>query len=311
MKQGWRWLSVSCAGALACSANGGAPAPLSQHTHLPAGVVAQVESEQIALSTVSRIVQAQGVSPQLARDRALSDALFAVAARSVFANSSVVPVAERSAYSRSLLEALKAEAVARGAATDAELADLTARRWQDLDRPPSSRTTHAVVLVQNAASDIKARAVAERIRGAVLGITDPDAFMAAARAVSHEGLEVRVERLPAVTADGRAYYPEGAPPELADQHFDSAFAAAANALSVGQISEPTKSAFGYHVILCEAHFPELRVPLEERRVRLQDQVRKQRAETAKQALLKQLTNDISVQINRAADDLTASVQVAE
>ena len=311
MTSRWRWLCASCAGALACSANGGAPAPSLQHTHLPVGVAAQVNSEPIALSTVSRIARAQGISLQLARDRAVSDALFAAGARSVFANNSVLPVAERSALSRTLLEGFKADALALGPATDAEVAELTAHRWQDLDRPPSARTTHAVVQIDGPASDAKARAVAEQIRSAVLGITDPEAFMAAARAVPHEGVEVRVERLPAVTADGRTYYPDGAPPDSADEHFDSAFAIAANALSVGQISEPTKSRFGYHVILCEAHIPELRVPLEERRLRLHDQVQKQRAENRKQTLLKQLTADGSVQIGRAADDLTASVQVSE
>ena len=307
----WRWLRLACAMPLACAGNGGAPAPLSQHASLPAGVVAQVAADQIAFSTVSRIAAAQGLSLQKARDRAVTDALFAAAARVVFENGSVLPVLERSACARTLLEALKADAVAAGPATDAELADLTARRWQDFDRPPSTRTTHAVVLADSPALDAKARALAERIRSAVSGITDPDAFMNAARAVAHEGLEVRVERLPAVTADGRTYYPEGAPPDQTEQRFDPAFAAAANALAVGQISEPTKSRFGYHVILSEASLPELRVPLAERRLRLNEQLLKQRAEMAKQALLKQLTASGSVQIARAADDLTATVRVAE
>lgn len=239
-------------------------------------------------------------------------ALFAhAAARSRLAERGLLPVAERSAFARAVLEGLKADALARGPATEAELTELTARRWQDFDRPPSSRTMHAVVLVDAPASDAKARAVAERIRSAVLGITDPEAFMTAARAVPHEGVEVRVERLPAVTPDGRTYYPEGAPPDAADQRFDPAFARAANELAVGQISEPTKSAFGYHVILCEAHLPELRVSAAERRVRLNDQLLKQRAEAAKQALLKELSARGSVQIARSADDLTARVQVIE
>ncbi|MEP7053166.1 MAG: peptidylprolyl isomerase [Pseudomonadota bacterium] len=311
MKPCRRWLCVSCVGALACSANGAAPAPLSQQAHLPAAVAAQVGSDPIALSTVARIAQVQGVSLQVARARAVSDALFAAAARSRLAERGLLPVAERSAFARAVLEGLKADALARGPATEAELTELTARRWQDFDRPPSSRTMHAVVLVDAPASDAKARAVAERIRSAVLGITDPEAFMTAARAVPHEGVEVRVERLPAVTPDGRTYYPEGAPPDAADQRFDPAFARAANELAVGQISEPTKSAFGYHVILCEAHLPELRVSAAERRVRLNDQLLKQRAEAAKQALLKELSARGSVQIARSADDLTARVQVIE
>jgi hypothetical protein len=308
MTQRWRWLCAGCAGALACSANGSVPDPLAQHARLPAGVVAMVGSDSIAQASVLRIAQAQHVSLQAARDRAVADALLATAARSVFADTGLIPVAERGTYARAVLEGLKADAVERGPATDAELADLTARRWQDFDRPASTRTTHAVALVDSPALEAKARAVAERIHAAVLGISDPQAFMTAARAVPHEGVEVRVERLPAVTPDGRTYNPDGAAPDSPDQRFEVAFATAANALSVGEISEPTKSPFGYHVILAEARYPELRVPADERRVRLQDQLLKQRAETAKQALLKQLTAASSVQIARSADELTAAVQ---
>ena len=160
----WRWLSASCAGALACSATSGAPAPASQRARLPSGIAARVGSDEVALATVARIARAQGVPLALARDRAVSDALFAQAARSVFASGSVVPVSERSAAARALLETLKAEAHARGPGSDAEVAVLTDRHWQELDRPPSVRTTHAVVRVENPASDAKARALAERIR---------------------------------------------------------------------------------------------------------------------------------------------------
>jgi len=77
--------------------------------------------------------------------------------------------------------------------------------------------------------------------------------------------------LPAVTADGRTFDPDNPQPD-ANQHFDVGFASAAQALAVGQISDPTKTIFGYHVILCEARLPEQRMPLEQRRVRLYDQV---------------------------------------
>jgi hypothetical protein len=311
MNRAWRLLSAMWASALACSASGGAPSPAGQSARLPAGIAAKVGSEQIALATVSRIAQAQSVSPSVARDRAVSDALFAVRARSLLEASSVLPVAERGAWARAILEGFKADALARGPASDAEVAELTAARWQELDRPETVRTTHAVARVDGSTSDVKARAVAERIRDAVRGITEPEAFMRAAQAVPHEGVEVRVERLPAITADGRVYYPDNPPADAVDQHFDRGFASAAFALAPGQISEPTKTVFGYHVILCEARLPEQRVPFEQRRVRLHDQVIKARAEHAKQELLARLSASTPVQIDRAADDLTARVQVTE
>ncbi len=310
MTRRFRRLLVWCASVLVCSCHGGAPSPAAQRARLAEGVAAKVGSEEIALATVARIALAQGVSPTLARDRAVSDALFATAARAKLEGTSVVPVAERGALARALLEDLKANAIRRGPPSDAEVAELTARRWQELDRPESVRTTHAVAKVDGPASEAKAHAVADRIRDAVRGITDPEAFMRVARAVAHDGVELRVERLPAVTADGRTYDPDNPQSDM-EQRFDLGFASAVQGLAVGQISEPTKTAFGYHVILCEARLPEQRVPLEQRRVRLYDAVIKGRAEQAKQELLSRLGAASPTQLDRAADDLTARVRVEE
>jgi parvulin-like peptidyl-prolyl isomerase len=116
--------------------------------------------------------------------------------------------------------------------------------------------------------------------------------------------------LPAVTADGRTYDPDNPQPDT-DQHFDVGFAGAVQSLAVGQISQPIRTIFGFHVILCEARLPEQRVPLEQRRLRLYDQVVKGRAERAKQELLSRLTAATPPQVDRAADDLTARVRVPE
>jgi len=63
--------------------------------------------------------------------------------------------------------------------------------------------------------------------------------------------------------------------------------------------------------LCEARLPAQRAPLEQRRVRLYDQIIKGRAERAKQELLSRLGAATPTPIDRAADDLTARVQVPE
>jgi len=281
-----------------------------RHARLPIGVVAQVGSDEVGLETVRRISAAQAVSPDEARDRALTDALFAAGARAAYEGRALVPVLERAAWSRALLEGLKNEALARGPASDAEVAELTAVRWRELDRPESVRTTHAVALVEKAADEAEARTVAERIHEAVSGVTDPEEFMRLAKAVPHEGVQVRAERLPAVTADGRVYDPDR-PAADSSESFDLDFAKAAYALKPGQVSEPVKSRFGYHVVLCEARFPEQRVPLEQRRQLLHDDVVKGRAERAKQDLLKRLSALQPIEVGRAADDLTSRVQVDE
>ncbi len=305
-----RLVGALCASALACSAHGGTPGPSADRAHLPVGTAARVGSEEVALKSVSRISRSQAVSPAVARDRAVSDALFSAAARATL-NVAVISVVERGALARAVLERLKADALALGPASDAEVAELTARRWQELDRPETVRTTHVVVKAASPAADTRAREIAQRIREAVSGITDSEQFMRVARAVPHEGTDLRAEHLPAITADGRTYYPNNPPPDAAEQRFDLGFAAAAHALRPGQISEPTKTSFGYHVILCEERLPEQRVPLEQRRARLYDQVVKGRAERAKQELLARLGAARPTSIDRAGDDLTARVRTTE
>ncbi len=296
-------LVVACA-----RAEGGAT--LSEQTRLPAGVIASVGAENIARVTVERIAAAESVTPSVARDRAISEALFAAGARDAFRARPLAPVLERAAAARALLDGMKAEALARGAPTDAEVAQLTELRWVELDRPESARTTHAVALVKSPEEDAKARAVAEQIATAVHGVTDPAEFMRIANAVPHAGVEVRAERLPAVTADGRAFDPDK-PNANADAHFDPDFANAALRLAVGEISAPVKSAFGYHVILCEARLPALSIPLEQRRALLRDEVLKSRAEREKQELLARLAAATPIQISRASDELTARVVLVE
>jgi len=221
-----------------------------------------------------------------------------------------VPVLARAAAARALLEGMKTDAIARGAPSDAEVAELTEQRWVELDRPESARTTHAVALVDKPDDDARARGVAERIYAAVRDLHDPAAFMRVAKAVAHEGIEIRAERLPAVTRDGRAFDPDK-PGAGANSRFDPDFAKAATALAAGEVSAPVKSAFGYHVILCEARLPELRVPLEERRTLLHDEVIKARAERAKQELLARLATTTPIQVSRASDELTAHVVLVE
>ena len=306
-----RWVQLGWAAwcAFGCSGPVDGAAPVAQRVHLPAGLAARVGTDEIALSTVTAIARAQHLALPAARELAARDAVLAAGAREAFAGGAIIPVVERGAHARALLETFKAEAAARGPATDAEVTELSALRWQEFDRPQTVRVTHAVAIVTKPEQDAPARAIAERIFEAVRGVRDPEEFIRLAQAVPHVGVEVRAERLPAVTRDGRTYYPEGAPPEIANQRFDEDFAKAGHALAVGQISEPAKSVFGYHVILCEARLPEKRVPFEERRALLADEVQKARAERSKQDLLVGLSSTTSILITRSVEDLTARVQV--
>src|SRR4029453_9822539 len=130
-----------------------------------------------------------------ARERAVSDALFAAFAKQHYAGTGRIESIERSALGRSILEELGRRARSQGAPSDEEVAELTAERWFDFDRPVSVRTTHAVVRLANPADKQKARAVAERIAEAVHGVKDPAEFKKRALGVPRDGLEVVAESL--------------------------------------------------------------------------------------------------------------------
>lgn len=305
------WCAAFAVSIYGCSGGSESAQPVATQVHLPAGLAAKVGSDEIALSTVAGIARAQKVTLPAARALAARDAAFALDARVAFAGGPIVPVVERAAQARALLQAFEADAAALGPASDAEVAELSALRWQEFDRPETVRTTHAVAIVSKPEQDASARAIAQHVFESVRGVRDPEEFIRRAQAVPHDGIDVRAERLPPVTSDGRLYYPEGAPPERANQRFDKDFAEAAHRLAVGAIGEPAKSIFGYHVILCEERLPERRVPLEERRRLLAGEVHKSRAERSKQELLGRLSRTTSIAIARSVDDLTAQVQVTE
>ncbi|HSU41923.1 MAG TPA: peptidylprolyl isomerase, partial [Polyangiaceae bacterium] len=144
-------------------------APKLPEQRLPPGVVAVVGGERIAAGTVARIA-ARGEAPLEARRRAIEDALFAAAARQNPALAARVRVAERGVLARALLERLRDDAQALGPPTDDEISVLTARRWPELDRPPSAGTSHAVVLVKTPADDAPARALADELAAALKAV---------------------------------------------------------------------------------------------------------------------------------------------
>ncbi len=296
--------------ALAAACSGDKPPPAPIRGALASGVAATVGPDAVSVQTVERIAQAQHIAPSEARHRAVEDALFALGARARFRNTGRVTSAENAVLARRLLEQLKSQAQAQGPASDAEIARLTERHWYDLDRPESVRTTHAVVLVNKPADDAPAKALAERILAAVDGVHDAAAFKKSVEALPTGGLQVKVQNLPPVAADGRVVPDEEPPPGAKPRQFDRTFAQAANAISsVGEHSPVIHTRFGYHVILLDERLPPKRVPLEQRKKELAAEVIDARAHAAEQKLLEQLRASTPIQVVRAFDDLTSRVRV--
>lgn len=283
--------------------------PSNVEGKLPPGVLAEVGPERILTETVERVARAQGLSLLSARDAAISDALFAARAREV-EDPAALAVAERSALSRALLEQVRRQ-VAADPVTDAEIEAVTKDRWPELDRPVTVRTTHALVRVGEKDDPVRARATAERLALVLRGAASSKEFIERAKAFDAKPFEVIAEPLDPATSDGRAFDPARGPHGTITGSYVEDYTRAAHALaSPGDQSPVTKTRFGFHVIRLEERLPEARVPLSERRVSLAPEVLRRRAKRYVDELVDKAKAGGSVEISRAAEELTSRVRVA-
>jgi peptidyl-prolyl cis-trans isomerase C len=285
-------------------------APPPSTSTLPPGVVADVGSLAITSETVAAVAGARNLTPRNALEREIRDAVFASGAlHEGLDQSPLGRAALRGALARATLESLKSEA-AQTEPTDAEVDEATRRHFVELDRPEAFRVIHAVVRVsEKADSAIKARArsVAERIAERVAKSTDEASFRSAAESVDPGGLEVVVETLRPVAADGRVVdvdYP-------LDRPFALPFAQAASRLAQpGQKSGVIATPFGFHTLMLLERTPASSMPLDDRRRLLRDEIIMLRARKLKEELLSRLKSALATTVERSADALLSTVDVA-
>lgn len=294
-------------GLLGLSCSRGSPGATARMAPLEGSIVARAGDQSVHQKTVARIAGAQDLSPRAALDKAIFDALVSIKARSEL-SPWTVRVAGRAASARALLEAIQREAVERGPPTDQEVEELTRERWQEVDRPQSAQVTHAVALRPNQGSAESARQVALEIKKAVEGMTEPEAFIQKAQSVPAGEIEIRAERLPPMTADGRSWSPDGTPNDRSSHTFDLDFAHAANQLSkAGEQSSLVETRFGFHVLLLERKLPEHRVALPERRRAFAHEIWSRRARSRTTKLVESLEQAAQVTLARDFDALTAKL----
>jgi hypothetical protein len=261
---------------------------------------------RIDAASIDAVCAATGLSREAAVAALVEDVLLAEHLRA--SDGMRARELTRVALARSLLGELQREALAQGPPTDAEIHELSQRRWWELARPPMMRVIHAVVLSEGV--NPAAEALARRIASAVAAAPNARAFRSAAQAVPADGFTVKVEELPPVTADGRSVDPEHPPPNgPPPSQFDLDFARAAAGLNgVGSKSPVVRSKFGYHVLQLTGSIPALEPSVEERRTMLHDEILVSRARAFEQRVLEKQRSLLAPQIERAALELTGQLE---
>lgn len=294
-------------------------------------VVAQVDSESITVETLERVMRSQAVPAHSALELSLFDALCAKEARARGLDWRVGRSASHF-YARAVFDAHAAAARELGEPTDTEVGQFVSANWIEVDRPEARVVLHAVVLSaeeDGSAADLKARNLAGEIRAglgaAVTQVkstaapnyvptlattrypTDPgaDAFVRAVEAVDPQGLSVKVEQLPPIGTDGRAITPDRG-------SMDPLFVEGISKLAErGNLSEPIKSSFGYHVVLLLARLPSSQLTRKELVERFGADIVAARAGMELENTLTRLRRETPTEFDPAIDQALSLVIVRE
>jgi hypothetical protein len=270
---------------------------------LGGGVAARVGDVALPSSLVGEVAAAQHTDARSACDRLVDDALAAQGEKAALGSNEdsapSVTWAITSILGRTVAERVRADALAAGAPTDAEIAELSRVHQADVDAPEEVLVAH--VVVRRPAKDSQttaARALAAQIAAATSGATTEAEFEARAGAVPRGPLEVVIQRVPAFPADTLA--------------LDPAFVRGAFALKKpGDLSGIVESSAGWHVIRLVERIPPKFVPVVERRSLFADEAVRNRAQRALDQMLQARRASRSVSILPDAEARMAELVARE
>jgi peptidyl-prolyl cis-trans isomerase D len=183
--------------------------------------------------------------------------------------------------------------------TEDQLREYYEAHKEDYVQPEKRRASHILVSLDSGAGADQQKAALEKIEAARTRILGGEDFAAVAKEVSDD---------PGSAAKGGdlGFFGHGV--------MDPAFEQAAFAATQGEVTEPVKSQFGYHLILVREIQPEVRPELDKVRAQVEQAVRKQEAERVVADYAERLSNlsfEHPDSLEPAAEALGLKVQTSD